>query len=93
MSFAPPQIDGHTDALVAVVFDRLDRAATNRHGLSEAFGDIDFAVAGALGPRMPENVLGERLQNGQGMGETLVAAGSWHRSGHGNTVGRRKPLS
>ena len=65
VTLAQAKIDGHADALVAVIFEILDFAVANRDRLPEPFGHIDFAVAGAQFPGMLEHIVGQCLQNGR----------------------------
>lgn len=65
------EVDGDTDALVAVVLDGVDLAAAHRHRLAEALGDIGLARRGAVLAGVFEDVggdLGEmRLREGEAL--------------------------
>ena len=84
--FLLPEIDGDADSLVPVVLDRFNLVAANRYGLSEALGDVDFAVARTGFPGVREHILGKLLQGFQRMTETRFGGGGKRRLRHGMTI-------
>lgn len=56
------EIDRDADALVAVEFDRFDFLPADGDRLADAFGNIDFAGAGAAALGMAKYIGGEFAQ-------------------------------
>src|SRR6185369_1529405 len=71
-------IDGDADALVAIELDGFDLVATHADRLAEAFGNIDLAGRGAIVAGMFEDILGQLLQRGKGVGKS---GSCWHEGG------------
>ena len=67
MPLALSKINGDANPFVAVVLDGFHRPTANRDTLAEAFGNIDFAVAGPQLPGMPKNIAGQLVQRGKRM--------------------------
>ena len=84
MPLALSEIDGDADALVAVVLDRFDFAAAHADRLSEAFGDVDLAIARPARAGRGKDVLRQLLQGREGRGETGRVAGDGRTTRHGN---------
>ena len=69
VALALADVDGDADALVAVELDGFDFVATHADRLAEAFGDIDLAGRRALVAGMLQDILGQLLQRGEGIGK------------------------
>src|SRR5262245_41141322 len=69
------EIDGHAEALVPVVLDRLDLAAADGDALPVAFGDLGLGVARAAVARELERVGDDRAQCVDREGEARIGHG------------------
>ena len=78
-----PDIDRDADALVAVVFDRLDFAAAHGHGLAEAFAHLGLGGGRAARLRVVEHARRDVAQLvgriGEAGGGHLRAVEGWMR--------------
>jgi hypothetical protein len=67
-----PEVDRHADALVAVVLDRLDLAAPDGDGLSQALRDLGLRRRGSERGRVREHVGDDLPQRGVGQGKPAL---------------------
>lgn len=66
---ASPGIHGHTNALIPVVLDGFNLAASDGNGLSETFETSTFTIAGTRFSRMLQYILCIRSQRVERMAE------------------------
>ena len=66
-------VNRHTDALVAVVLDRLDFAFANGYGETPSLGNVALAGAGAQAFGVADDGGGKFLELGGGIGELMAA--------------------